>query len=46
MLVLLENDLCFGFNVKKSGVKDDFYYTDWKKKVLLDDLKSPNYHAG
>ena len=21
----------------KSGVKDDFYYTDWKKKVLLDD---------
>lgn len=41
MLVLLENDLCFGFNVKKSGVKDDFYYTDWKKKVLLDDLKIP-----
>ena len=26
---------------KKSGVKDDFYYTDWKKKVLLDDLKIP-----
>lgn len=29
--------LFFGFKVKKSGVKDDFYYTDWKKKVLLDD---------
>jgi len=40
-LFLLENDLFFGFKVKKSGVKDDFYYTDWKKKVLLDDLKIP-----
>ena len=41
MLVLLENDLCFGFNVKKCGVKEDFSYTDWKKKVLLDNLKNP-----
>lgn len=37
MLVLLENDLCFGFNVKINGIKDGFSYTDWKKKVSLDD---------